>query len=719
MVLVTNFTWTIRKAFMRIDLHAHTQKCKKGDGAKRNIAPQAFVDKMSEQNVKVCAITNHNKFDEAEYKKIVELSPELTIFPGIELDIDFHDERRHIVLICNPKCINEFYSTFDNDTSRNYDTFSLSYEDFIAKVKSFGRENIIIIPHFMDKERGFTIGEKEELFKDLTDYIVILETSKLRSMGVVNDHAEHLSLIGSDVKDWDTYSKDALPEIKFHIDSFEKFFELASDAKGFVKNVLNGATRHTISIDNASVAVFEDINVVFGEKGSGKTILLKEHVYKYFCDIGKRVFLHEGKEYARLYEEMIKSHEESVEIDKDSYSATVDGFNNVINYNEQTTQNFIKSFIDYREDSSKNKKSKRILKISSTFSNNLAIPIESILNAADVRIKKIDEVITINSTVRKSPASQKDKEKLNEELNKLKVEIQKRVTTKHREIFIAEHTELFLSALKESLQKKAQRKPKPNNIGFSKLVSKRLHRLESNKLVLDSLNNVRTSQEINIGYLPVKGNVKFETSILTLTEEDRYKKDSVFDKARIIINRKLIEKIKDFSVEDFSDINQYFDSTEKEIVGEIFARDVIKKSSVIKIAENNDYSPSEGEKAILSISGLLESYSYDCYLFDEVENGLGNRYISDYLIPRLKDLRNKGKTIVLSTHNANIAVNTLPSQVIYCDYPSENNYYEGNMYSNELVGIVDSSSVKWEEKAIIHLEGNEKMFNKRKNIYGL
>lgn len=117
------------------------------------------------------------------------------------------------------------------------------------------------------------------------------------------------------------------------------------------------------------------------------------------------------------------------------------------------------------------------------------------------------------------------------------------------------------------------------------------------------------------------------------------------------------------------------------------------------------------------ISSLLENNSYDVYLFDEIERGLGHKYIADYLIPKLKQLRDMGKTIVLSTHDANIAINTLPSQTIYCDYPSENIYYSGNMYSNELIGIVNGDTKNWRDTAIIHLDGGEKLFNSRSNIY--
>lgn len=705
---------------MRIDLHVHTQKCKKGDGPKRTISPDDLVGKLAEQDVRICSITNHNKIDIAEYNKVSSLDPNLVIFPGIELDLDFHGERRHTVLVCNPKRLDVFSEAFDNEQGRNYDTYSLDYAEFVIKVKTFAHDDIIVIPHFMDKERGFTIEEKDELFKDLEGYVVILETSKLRSMGVVNDHSDHLSLIGSDVKDWGLYSKEALPELKFGIDSFEKFFELANDAKNFVKNALEGASRSNIKVgDDAKVAIFDDINVIFGEKGSGKTILLKEHIYPHFCDAGKKVFLHEGKEYAKLYREMIQSHEDAVEIDRDMYDTIIGGFNRIISYSEPNQQDFIKKYIEYKQDTTKNKKSKRILKSSSTFSNNTTITVEFIVQEATTRIRKIDDVAKINAAVRKAPTSQADKLSLDQQLHKLKLEIQQRAVKRHKELFAAELTESFLEALKESLRKKAQKKSKPNNIGFSKLVAQRASRLESNTSITSSLADIQTSQIKHIGHLPVKGPVSYETSVLTLTERDMYKKDSIFDKSKIVLNRGLIKKLNHFSIKSFKDINQYFDSIEKAIKGEDFAEDVVKKTSTIKIKDNDNYIPSEGEKAILSISGLLESYAYECYLFDEVENGLGHKYISEYLIPRLKELRSKGKTVVLSTHNANIAINTLPSQVVYCNYPSANNYFVGNMYANELVGIVNGESLVWEDEAVLHLEGNKEMFNRRKNIYGL
>ena len=145
---------------MRVDFHIHTQKCKSGDSPKRKISPKDFIKKMDENNVVMCAITNHNKFCKEEFQEILDSDPNFSIFPGIELDILMDENKHyHTIVICDPSEMKQFYETFDNDNNRDYDKFSLEYQDFINKVKEFSNEKIMIIPHFLDKDkkRAFTI----------------------------------------------------------------------------------------------------------------------------------------------------------------------------------------------------------------------------------------------------------------------------------------------------------------------------------------------------------------------------------------------------------------------------------------------------------------------------------------------------------------------------------------------------------------------------------
>lgn len=710
---------------MKIDLHLHTKKCKQGDGSKRNINTSDFIRKMRENNVAICAITNHNHFDIKSYEEIIKEDPDLLVFPGIELDIVYEEKQYHIIVICNPEKRGKFYKTFDNDLNRNYDTFYLEYQIFIEKIHSFNPEDIIIFPHFLDKDkkRALNIEMKDKLLNDIQNYLVILEPGKLQTMGVINAHNE-LSLIGSDVKDWDKYSQSELPEIKFKISSFKKFYELAKEPSVFISRYLNESPKYSIPVVvnetrlNNDVKVYRDLNIIFGEKGSGKTILLKDYIYPYFKEKGFNVFLHEGKDYNEQYKMMINNFVSSIEKNDRIINIIENKFDFIINYNELKPLDSIGQFKRYHNNVSANKNAKVIRKMNSKYSNNYTESFEEILSEFETDSLKIEEVKEINKYVRTKMKTNKDL--LEEQLNNLKHELIGLVIEDYKNIFINNNIELFLTALKGSVHKKTGRESKPNNIGFAKLVSSRLNRAIANSELKQKLKKVKNVKVHNLGSIPNKGNVRLVTSIEVLKSDENYNDKKIFERNKIRRNREIIKKIEEFNFKDFGHINDYF-SIEEKIPPTEFSHDVIKKMSVIRIAGNSNYTPSEGEKAIITISGYLENDSYDCYLFDEIERGLGQKYITDYIVPKLKEQRDKGKIIVVSTHNSNIAINTLPSQTIYCDYKTDstNVYYQGNLYTNKLNGIEKEDELIWKDKALVHLEGSREMFGKRRNIYGI
>ncbi|PTI53645.1 hypothetical protein BU106_07420, partial [Staphylococcus xylosus] len=275
--------------------------------------------------------------------------------------------------------------------------------------------------------------------------------------------------------------------------------------------------------------------------------------------------------------------------------------------------------------------------------------------------------------------------------------------------------------IKNSISRKTGSVHQSNNIGFSKLVRSRLERIQNNRHFKNVILEMEDSYTQTLGYLPQKGDISLITKISFLRSSDNWDKFSPYDKNSIVLNRKIVSKIEKFSVSNFQNINNYFESEEIAADPNEFINQTLKKKSLLAIGGNKNYEPSEGEKAILTISSILENSTYNCYIFDEIERGLGNKYVTEYLIPQLKYLRDIGKTVILSTHNSNIAINTLPMNTIYSNYniQEENIYYIGNMYSNELKGIDNNCSLHWEDKAIIHLEGSHTMFNRRRNIYGI
>lgn len=704
---------------MKIDLHTHTKRCKQGDSPKRNIDSDKFISKMVNNNISICAITNHNHFDLEEFQTINYAEKNFCIFPGIELDIEIGDFHHHIIIICNPKKDKFFKSIFDDNPNRDYDAHSISYEELISKVKLFQPNEIILIPHFLDKDkdRAFTIENKTKLKEDLKNYIIFLEPGNMKSMGIINNHQE-ISLLGSDVTDWNKYETYNLPDIKFHITSFEKFMNLAQNPELFIKQLLLDTKRLDVPVKDSFLPIYQDINIVFGEKGSGKTELLDKYIYSCFTKSGYKTIFHKGKNYNKLYKSIIKNGEDALSISEEKKTDLINYFKEILEYTEIPPQNFITNLKESHQKELTNNKAKSIKKWNSKFSNNKELKFDSFISLIKRDINKIENVMVLNSNLERST---ENKETLNFELTKLKNDLISYNLAILKNYFSGEQTEIFLESIKTSISNKTDSVHQQNNIGFSKLVHSRLKRLQNNYYFKKLILEIEDSYTQTLGYLPQKGNIRLITKISFLRSSDNWDKFSPYDKNSIVLNRRIVSKIEKFSISDFKNINNYFKNEEIAVDPKEFINQTLKKKSLLAIDGNQNYEPSEGEKAILTISSILESSTYDCYIFDEIERGLGNKYVTEYLIPQLKHLRDIGKTVILSTHNANIAINTLPINTIYSNYniQEENIYYSGNMYSNQLEGIDDNCILYWDEKAIIHLEGNHTMFNRRRNVYGI
>lgn len=706
---------------VKIDLHIHTKKCKQGDSKKRNIKPTEFIEKMNNHNIGICAITNHNKFDIEEFLEINNSDKNFIIFPGIELDVSIRGNNRHIILLADPEQVLLFKKEFDEE-NRNYDSFRIEYNDLLDKIKKFKSNQIIIIPHFLDKdkERSITVDEKNRLQNDLKDYSVILEP-KLKTMGIINNHDE-ISLIGSDVNDWDNYSDcvEKLPELKFRIDSFAKFNALSQNPKVFIKTLLNECNKIEIEIPNeGSVNLYEDVNVIFGGKGSGKTKFLSEYVVPVLNNEGKKVVFHEGKDYQTVFSNMLAKIEENVNIDSNLENDIKKSLKKILDFKFKIAldSDYINTIINYFKEKHVVKNAKDFKKTEAIYTKPNVNKIKNTVESFEADLSKIESVKRINQEVKRDSTS---KDYLESALNQLIVAYNINVLDTCESIFIVDKTKNLIGNVKNIVKKKTGKAPKLGSVKFSQMVSDRRVFLENLVLYRECLNKLKGEKEIKIGELPDKGEVFYKIAFKILDNNTKSGKDSPFSRDKIKEYRDLSNKINNFSLKDFDELNSLTNS-EFNPSAEEFYNNCIKKSPEIVLKDNQKYIPSEGEKSILSISGILSNSEYDCYVFDEIERGLGNKYITDYIIPQIGTLRDRSKMIILSTHNANLAVSTLPSQTIYCCFKGnfeEDNIYVGDMYSDELTAVKNKEDIlSWEDEAIKHLEGSEKMFNLRRNIW--
>jgi predicted ATPase len=110
----------------------------------------------------------------------------------------------------------------------------------------------------------------------------------------------------------------------------------------------------------------------------------------------------------------------------------------------------------------------------------------------------------------------------------------------------------------------------------------------------------------------------------------------------------------------------------------------------------------------------------DVYILDEPEKSLGNEYISEVIVPRIRERARSGKKVFISTHDANIAVRTLPYSSVYRCH-GEKGYctYVGNPFCNDLVNLNDDTDrLDWKKVSMTTLEGGERAFGERGQIYG-
>jgi len=135
--------------------------------------------------------------------------------------------------------------------------------------------------------------------------------------------------------------------------------------------------------------------------------------------------------------------------------------------------------------------------------------------------------------------------------------------------------------------------------------------------------------------------------------------------------------------------------------------------------DGQPYSPSSGESSMVMLQKELGT-DKEVYILDEPERSLGNEYISDVIVPLIKERARAGKKVFISTHDANIAVRTLPYSSVYrCHGQAGYKTYIGNPFTNNLVNQDNvADRLDWKKISMRTLEGGEEAFGERGKIYG-
>lgn len=710
---------------MIVDFHCHTRKIKSGDGAQREVDETKFAEKISNSNVKIVAITNHNTFDKEQFETLrTKVKEHCKVWPGVELDIGYQTSKRyHLIVICNPKNTQRFSEAVESlMTDKTPENFLGEIENV---VEVFSALDCIFMPHF-HKSPAIPDDEYARLEELLPNKNrLIAEATNVRSMGIFVNHNINC-VAGSDIKDWDNYPGIELPELRLDIDEYEHLCDLLDRDSALVKTLLDKNSPVVYEVYpcknnneiKEKIKLYKEVNVIFGDKGTGKSQVIVSLIRKLKTEdipFSKYISSETKDDLDELLDtsDMIRS-AESLEID-----SCEEEFSQLEQWGDKSPTPLM-DYYEYHRTSSANTSEKRIgwnrmTELPDDTSSHLEKIEHDLENVSDGyrsihKIRLADyiteqEAVDVTNLLRKLMRSMEQK--------------------KHKAYIEQEAVGLVnftIETIKSYTSAKIGSAVRPSNTGFGQYAKNRLMLKEA----LSKINhNLRPKERVTyeiLGNIGGKGRIDIEKRYRMLNDIESTKSSHKEFQNNITKLRPILNDIKAINHLTLSvDLEQKLGDLKEQLevncitsTGDFVG---IYKQTVDK--DHNPYELSNGERSIIFIQKALNNTEAKIYLLDEPELSMANSYIDEVIRPKITALGKQKKTVVIATHNANIAVRTLPYTTIYRAHNTAGYVtYVGNSFTNKLVNINDETDVRnWKETSMKILEGGKEAFYERRGIY--
>ncbi len=701
---------------MKIDLHCHTKATKKGDSINRNVTATVFKNKVNSVDVKIVGITNHNNFDINQYYDFVkEVNGEFMIFPGIELDvIGINSEKGHVLIVSNPILVKKFDSLTSNlINGKDCNEFACTLNELLELANSI---DCIVMPHFY-KPKALDEDSINYLKENLNKkYMLLYEPSNYKSLGILINHNKN-SIIGSDVKDWNKYHENEFANLKIDVDSYEQFTFLLKKDVTLIETLLQKQKKAKIDISYTKniveeVDFYNDVNIIFGSKGTGKSEALKK-VKKYFEEKGKNIGDYEPRDTQDKIDEKLNADVSERKLSVYGFDNYEKDFQNILYWKDENATQF-KDYYNYSLSKNKNNNKEKMKLLEITEIPN---KYTKLFNNENENLKNIEQVKNfINKIKLDNYLEENEINDLNKLIIKLNVNIEKNKYLNWNNKESIHFSNFSIEKFKEIVEKNTELKTKPNETRFLKFSENRLSLKSSLKRIVDAFSYNFKDEIISIGMLEEQKELKKRTIKRMLNENSKTKEFQLGIKNLNEI-KKLIFYIYNNSLElnIFDKIALLVDELKDNNVNSMdYFLGIIKQFEI----NGSEYIPSTGEATMIILDEVLKE-NHDVYILDEPEKSLGNAYVNEELVSRINDLARSKKCVVIVTHNANVAVRTYPFKSVLKVYENgKYKTYAGNPYTNQLININDSLDTKdWKDESIKILEGGKEAFEERGEIY--
>ncbi len=714
-------------AAMKIDIHTHTKKCKSGDAPTREISPADFCEMILSTEVRIVAITNHNVFDLDQFEKIeARLGKDTQVWPGIELDILNGESRGHLLVIVSPKSARDFSAAVGELTKDSTpDSFTATIEDVLEK---FDVLKPLYIAHYKQKKPNLSDEVLEILLaKTKKPECVIKEVTNSISAGIFISHG-HSSIYGSDIHDWAKYEELShdLPDLRLPVDSFEHFCLLLKKDPTTINTVLDRKTPEDLVLspfDDGSmltIKAFNDINVFFGPKGTGKTCILKA-IAKHYSENGvdARVYKSASDNLDDIFDAKGKSL--TINLNAHDINYCTDEIKALRGASEVAVTSLGKYANYFRVTNTNKNANKILLKDIDPEEGSSAKREFTEFNAAARTAAEFIKFLDENPSVRKE-LDEKELTEVTRILSGLLERLHKREWTSFsgwKEIVLLNSA---IKAFRIQIERKTGKPAKPTTTGFHDYALNRI-KIEVNaaKIVKSVDTEIPVQTEIvgslgsNKGDLQFLTEFKFQTgditdgTLVSLSGINKGPKKKFVNCVRKVLKHAYTDDL----FQHISELNMIEDAEDIKTVHELL---LFKRYFAL---DGQVYLPSSGESSMVMLQKELGA-DKEVYILDEPERSLGNEYISDVIVPLIKERARAGKKVFISTHDANIAVRTLPYSSVYrCHGQAGYKTYIGNPFTNNLVNRDDvADQLDWKKISMRTLEGGEEAFGERGKIYG-
>lgn len=711
---------------MKIDIHTHTKKCKSGDAYTREIAPQQFCEAVLATDVGVIAITNHNVFDLVQFQQIQAGMGSVQAWPGVELDIVEDGSRGHLLVIVSPTIADKFSEAVKAITNgASPDTFTVSIEKVLS---CFDAMKPLYVAHYKQKQPSLPDAALAKLLAGTkSPNFVIKEVTNSISAGIYISHG-HSSIYGSDLQDWAKYAECAheLPDLRLPVDSFEHFCLLLNKDPTTINTVLNRKTPEQLMLrpfgDGSALEVraYNDINVVFGPKGTGKSCILKA-IARHYSENGID---------ARVYEPASDRLDEIFDIAGAKLGVNLNDHN--INYCQNEISDLrrasevdvtsVAKYKAYYQSDITNKNAKKMLlkDIEPVEDGGPERDFEG-YNEALQKTRDFQNFLSADTSV-KEVLSEAEHEQIRTLLSVLATRLEGRRWSSFSEWKEIRLLNSAIRLFRKEVERKTGTPAMPMTTGFRGYAKNRIAIERSASEIMKSVGIAIPTLRDPIGSLgPDKGELELRT-------EFRFQDGNVKDVslrpisgAKKAVMKRFVNNVREIRAHIYSDdlfqcISNLNEIEEVESVKTVYELLLFKRCFSLA---GEQYAPSSGEASMVMLQKELAT-DKDVYILDEPERSLGNEYINDVIVPLLKERAKESKKVFISTHDANIAVRTLPYSSIYrCHGKDGYSTYVGNPFTNNLVNPENAADQReWKKVSMRTLEGGEEAFGERGNIYG-